>query len=502
MSNLMLLRRPRPAFVLALCIGMILPSIAYFAARFLLPGDGYLIDFEASPADGNGFYILPLVSSANELQDGDQLVAIQGRGINEWLEGTLSLEGARAPISSSSALRYTVSRNGQVTEIELKLDRIRLADQLRGRWPSFLYPAYLEGIALFVFTRRPRLAAAQLLLLFSSTAFGSLVIFFVGLQPSDLVRGWPVWLFLWGVALYGLALGAGLHFALIFPKKRQVLVRRPRTLWLVYLGVWVLYFAGVGIMWSGANSTGERFWGALRSIILMVAVYLPLILSVTIFGYRTEFNSTERRQVRLVLWGMTVAFLPWIVLWVIPTLLGLRPVLPLFASGLLWLASPTAMAIAILREHLFGIDLIINRTLVYGILSSALAAVYFISVSVMQSVFNAFTGQQSPIAVVASTLAIAALFNPLRIRIQSTIDRRLYRSKYDAALALSGFAESVRDEVDLGRMQSALLATVEETMRPTHVSLWFRSNLSRSETDRRGVGFPTARAKLEEEDGS
>jgi hypothetical protein len=135
------------------------------------------------------------------------------------------------------------------------------------------------------------------------------------------------------------------------------------------------------------------------------------------------------------------------------------------------LALPATMAIAIQRYRLWDFDLIIRRTLIYSALTGVLALVYFGSVVLLQSLFRALTGQGSQIAVVASTLAIAALFNPLRRRIQAIIDRRFYRRKYDAEQVLAAFSERLRDEVDLDRLAETLIPIVKETMQPAHVSL-------------------------------
>ena len=135
---------------------------------------------------------------------------------------------------------------------------------------------------------------------------------------------------------------------------------------------------------------------------------------------------------------------------------------------------PVAMSIAILRYRLYNIDLLINRTLVYGSLTAVLAAVYVGSVVLLQGLFQTLTGEQTQLAVVVSTLVIAALFNPLRRRIQSFIDRRFYRSKYDAAKTLEAFSARLRDETDLDALCEDLMGMVQETMQPSHVSLWLR----------------------------
>src|SRR5919112_377644 len=199
-----------------------------------------------------------------------------------------------------------------------------------------------------------------------------------------------------------------------------------------------------------------------------------------IYRYRRVSSPAQRQQTKWVVFGLTLGIagtfpsqLP-----VDLSLVGGDTPLTLlllkvgFALSLILI--PLSIGVAVLRSHLFDIDVVINRTLVYGSLTLMLALVYFGGIVVLQRLFVALTSEQSTLAVVASTLLIAALFNPLRRRIQSFIDRRFYRSKYDARKTLEAFSTRLRDETDLEALNNELVAVVRETMHPERVSLWLR----------------------------
>ncbi|MDX1617114.1 MAG: hypothetical protein R3300_22605, partial [Candidatus Promineifilaceae bacterium] len=140
---------------------------------------------------------------------------------------------------------------------------------------------------------------------------------------------------------------------------------------------------------------------------------------------------------------------------------------------------PVTVGFSVLRYRLWDTDRLINRTLVYGLLTAVLVLLYFSSVVVLQQLFQALTGQRSPLAIVASTLFIAALFQPLQRSLQALIDRRFYRRKYDAARTLDRFAAAARDEVDLDQLAAELLSAVEQTMQPAGLQLWLKDTDTR-----------------------
>jgi hypothetical protein len=203
---------------------------------------------------------------------------------------------------------------------------------------------------------------------------------------------------------------------------------------------------------------------------------LGLIAAASLLARLRRSKGVERQQVKWFTYAVVVLAISATLAYVISESMGVvwleRASSLLVVVGVVGL--PVAMGIAILRHHLYNIDLIINRTLVYGSLTAVLAGLYFSSIVWLQVLFRALTGEGSQLVVVASTLAIAALFNPLRRRIQGFIDRSFYRRKYDAVKTLEAFSAKLRDETDLDALSDGLVGVVRETMQPSHVSLWLR----------------------------
>jgi F0F1-type ATP synthase membrane subunit c/vacuolar-type H+-ATPase subunit K len=196
-------------------------------------------------------------------------------------------------------------------------------------------------------------------------------------------------------------------------------------------------------------------------------------------------DSEQRQQIKWFAYGgvvvvSTIVASGFVSIWSVPA--------SILIISVALLGLPVFTGIAILQYRLYDIDIIINRTLVYGSLTIMLAAVYFAGVVGTQYVFRAVTGQERlpQLAVVVSTLAIAAMFNPLRRRLQAFIDRSFYRSKYDAAKTLEAFSSKLRDETDLGTLSDDLISVVRATVQPAHISLWLRpdmTSIERRQTD-------------------
>ncbi len=324
------------------------------------------------------------------------------------------------------------------------------------------------GLALLIFWRksdeRMGLFVSLLLVLFGGTGVANTLLgVWAGTQPPPSLS--TLFNLISGVEWIGL--GA---FLLTFPTGRFV----PRWSWFVF-SCWILTF-----VWNLPPPSLAQFQ--------VIQVVVPLLASLVVFGgtlfimvyrYVRVFDATQRQQAKWFVYAAVVSLsllalgtgLPGAVPTDSPSQL-LFPTIILFSSALFYLG----LGLAILRYRLWDIDVFNNRTLVYGSLTVLLVGLYVGLILSLQALVRAVTGSlsQQPPVLVGSTLVIAALFQPLRRLLQTIIDRRFYRRKYDAAKVMAAFGTTLRTEVDVDTLREQLLAIVQETMQPAHVSLWIR----------------------------
>ena len=266
-------------------------------------------------------------------------------------------------------------------------------------------------------------------------------------------------------------------FFLLFPNGR--LVPRWMRLILLLVIIWEFFHNFP----SPASSFDANWPGWLY--LLVFGVLLVAIISSQIYRYRRVSTPLQRQQTKWIVLGVAAVIGFYIVIFVLSLLftslqnqnaLGVESFTIVFdlLFPVVFLLIPLSIGFSILRYRLYDIDLLINRTLVYGTLTVLLAMVYFGLIFALQYLLRGIISQNNDVSIVVSTLAIAALFQPLRHRIQAIIDRRFYRRKYDAVKIVETFSATLHNEVDLRQLREHLLNVVQETMQPAHVSLWLR----------------------------
>ena len=420
--------------------------------------------------DNTWLYLTNLVGAPSQLQREDESVAIEGLQLTEMAGNVLLQRPASWQVGGQAAV--TVVRNGQPVSFT-----IPVVHWTPAAWLGFTV-AYLENVVswlgsvvllsvgFFTFLKRPGSLAARVLLVLCSAIFANMI-------SSSLPDGLSVlfdpiayqlaafYSYSIFVALIGPSL---LAFTLVFPRPKPIIERHR---WLVLAPYAAGFLIQINLSAGGPATLG---WLATMAMILLSIASL-------IHSALTMRDVVSRAQLRWAIGGMVLGL--GLALLTFPAAFGLLPdpLERLAGSGVTvgFAIIGVCLSIAILRYRLFDIDVIIRKTLLYGTVTGLLALVYLGSVVLLQRLFEAISGQRSPIAIVISTLAIAALFSPLRSRVQAVIDRRFFRRKYDAEQTLVRFAQMAQDETDLDRLMVELARVVGETVQPTTVGVWLRS---------------------------
>jgi hypothetical protein len=445
----------------------------------------------ASPSDGarlepgqqtwipGGVVVTPLEKHPGGLEPGDVIVAIDGRSLEAWKGGLFALNAPHPQWHVGQTITYMVQRGGHLLNVPVTLGHYPWRELIQEDWSLLLYFLVFALVGTYVFLRRPDDRATRVLFLSTSTNLAAEGVWSFGLQVSDITGGLGFWLStVLALVVTPVCWAAFLHFVLLFPRLHPVLRGRRWIVPSLYILPILCNLAYLAVAHALAPGTLDWFapWNPGSGAVILVD--MALIVLVLWSNFRARLDAVAHQQIRWIVFAGLVSSGSDLLLWILPALVLEHPIIGLDALGLLLLPIPLALAIAILRYRVFDIDVLINRTMVYGALTACLTLVYFGLVIGLQSLVHLFTGQvtQSPFVIVVSTLAIAALFQPLRYRLQAIIDRRFYRRKYDVAKALEAFSATLRNEVDLGQLTEHLLNAVQETMQPAHISLWVRQS--------------------------
>jgi hypothetical protein len=391
-----------------------------------------------------------------------------------------SLAGLCVALFAASVVLWVLARSARVPE---GWDANITVASMLGQLSFLAYPL----VGALIASRRPRNPIGWLLLmvgllwmLLGASAYYCIYgVAQPGSVPFTVVwAGMTNWLWVPGVGLLGT------YVFLLFPDGRL-----PSRGWrpLAWLSGVVIAMLSVGVVLSPGpllnvgpiqNPFGleEHPWVSTAWLVVLPLLPLCVLASALslVLRYRRS-GGEERQQIRWIAFAASVLGVLFVSGFVYPPEAWFADLLAYVRLGSFTLI-PIAIGFAVLKYRLYEIDLLINRALVYGSLTAMLAGVYLCAVVVLQYLFRALSGQESQLAVVASTLAIAALFNPLRRRVQMFVDRRFYRSKYDARKTLEEFGARLRDETDLEQLNAELISVVRDTVQPEHASLWLRGS--------------------------
>ncbi len=451
-------------------------NFAQLAYRFTLPTEGWMIN---NDDNGPGVYDLfvqkNVVGAPSPLQPGDALHIIGGIPAEQILNSDKPYIPPPAGWQAGGQVPVSVIRSGQTLTFEIPIVNWTFAAWLRSNFADFksvsewLSALIMLGVGLYTLIKRPGNLAARFLFLFGLAYFSTILagslrdglgsVFNILAVLGGAIFRNIIFAYMFGPALLG--------FGLTFPRPKSFIQRRPGLLVAPFLlggSVILLLFINPQLALVGFPLT-------LGMILITIGALIHSALSMR--------DAISRAQMRWAVGGVVLGLGLFTINFWTYDVTGFSKDIMLGIASLGLPVMGISLTIAILRYRLFDIDLIIRRTLVYGALTATLALVYFGSVLLLQMLSKALTGQQSPVVTVISTLLIAALFSPLRRRIQNDIDRRFYRQKYNAEQALAAFAEAARSETDLETLTGRLVNLVDEAMQPDQTSLWLKPTADR-----------------------
>lgn len=427
-----------------------------------MPGDGWQMVYEEPPLTEF------LGDWPTALQEGDVVLAV----------GDVAIDSSLHPYSpptnwqAGAAIPYTIERDGSRQTVDVLLGTLStwgmlraVGNTMRSDLPQLSW--FILGLIIFIL--RPRSAPARLLLLAGTTLF---LITRIGWAATTISANFappPIWYlyfftnFFWGWIFFP----ALILLLFVFPQPLWVPKRFSRL-------VLALFFVMPTTIAVYVVLTGQE---APANILLAVEALLIFATAVAavVQAFRRRRNPVIRAQVSWVALGIAISIGGTLTAYLLEySGVNIPSSVILMISWPVSLALPVCLAIAILRYRLFDIDVIIRKTVVYAVLTGLLLLVYFGLVILLQTVFISVTGEQSPIAIVISTLVIAALFAPLRRRVQAVIDRRFFRKKYDAQQVLARFAQTARDETDMEALTAELLGVVQEAIEPESAAIWLK----------------------------
>ena len=478
MHNPRVTQRFHPGLLLYALFCLSLP-LAFIALHLFTPSDGARLARYERAMQPQGLVLEPYQPGQSPLQAGDVLLAIDGTSMLAWTERLFDLRLARPEWDFGDQVSYTVLRDGTQLELTVTLDRLPWQAILKEHWGVILAFLLIQAMAVFVYLQRADDPAGRALLLWAFSGSHTYTWAFA-LQAGDIVGGYGFWLYrLAATGVWLIYWAAAVNLGLVFPGPLFSGRRYRLFTALAYLLTFLIFILYVAWRWPSAANLLD-WWKSWSGGEFVVAVWvLPVFIALIAYQYLSSPSPVEKLKVRWVVFGgLTTGLLTFTLYFLAYQVIG-QPLLSPNVLGLITFPFPLSLAIAIWRHQLFDIDLVIRRTLVYTVLTALLALLYISLVLLLEGILRSLVGAGSQIATVISTLTIAALFTPLRRRVQDAIDRRFYRRKYNAEQALAEFAAAARGETDLEALSAQVVSIAQNTMQPEQVSLWLRADVGR-----------------------
>ena len=457
----------------AMLVGLLGVALAYVVHRSATPSDGTDVAGAGSPFGAGGVLIQPVPGTVAEtaLRTGDRVVGMLGRSIDDWAAQLIDPTAARPAISVGDPLDYAIDRGGRPVTVRLSAGPFDTLRALERDWGVLILALSMQLVGIYLFGRRPAEPAARALLVAGTGMFASTVPWAIGLQVTDLARPSGFWLYAIAAGFaYTLFWSGALHLALVFPTTHRITAGRGRLLTIAYglpIGGQLLLIVGAALA-SGSALVALDAWITGQAV-LQVSV-LVASLALLVYNYLRFVDPLARAQVKWIAAAVVVAGVSGLLLWFGPVLITGSPLVPPSAVALLGLPFPVALVIAIDRHHLFDLDRVLNRSLVYGGLTAGVILTYAATVAAIGGLIPG----DAPFAVAllgAGAVAVVAL--PLRDRLQGAVNRLMYGDRDAPDSALRRLGRRLEASVDPQTVLPTLVGAVAEALRAPYVAIEF-----------------------------
>jgi two-component system, NarL family, sensor kinase len=454
-------------------------AIIFLSLLILAPAASFTLLHLTSASDGarlqpgqlnilsEGVVVSPLGLQAGGLQQGDIVLAVNGHSLEDLASNLFSFEVERLSWQVGEQAAYTVLRDGQRIEVLVSLGSYPFTQIFLLNWGTILFALVFLGVATFIFIRRPDNPAVRVLFI-TAACITSATTWSFGLQIADFVNGVGFWLYkLTTLFIYTLFWVSGFHFALIFPRPLPLVLKHR---WVipgayVFALLLILSWLAVSRLFSSTTLDWLRSWVMVEGV--AAGVFLLLALVAFYQQYRSNPSGPPGKQIRWVVWAALLSGGAGLLLYILPGALGQEAIDPNLA-GLLVLPFPLAFAVSILRHNLFEIDRLINRTLVYGILTTGVGGVYLLIVGSLGALFHSWGNFY--ITLLATAL-VAILFQPARERVSRWVNRVMYGERDDPFEVLARLGQRLDETVSLQAALPTLVETVAQALKLPFVAL-------------------------------
>ena len=450
--------------------GSLALGLGFVVVRAGAPSDGARVEFYGDGWSAAGIRIAPIDAPASGLKGGDTVAAVGGRPMDAWLAAAFApFASPLEPPRAGEPIPYEVVDGSSTREVLVRWAPAAVGATLLDGWTVVLFSVAVAGVAAFVFARRPREPAATALVLAACGAAGSSVPWLLGVTVSDVVGGGPFLLHaLVTGPLYMILWPAAVHLALVFPAPTSIVRDRPWAVPALYAGVFAVYGGALVVARLAAPTHLEwvATWPTIQG-----AIVVPLVatsLAIFVRSFRATRDPVLRSRIRWATLGAVSSAVLGLVVFQVPELVIGRPLLPASWIGLAALPLPLGIAMGILRDRLFDIELVVRRTLVYGGLSIGVVACYLGVVSVVGTVLGSPSGYGASL-LATGVAALVAL--PLRDVLQRAVNRMLYGERDEPVRAIRRLGERLEMATDPALAFPAIVDTVADALRLPYVAL-------------------------------